>query len=332
MIALIVVCRKKKIINTQEKEKLLQELKIAKESMQVLTDEIDSLTKTRDIIEEDIHSLNITIAKKTEQCKNLDEKEKSSQERIKQLQETANSVYDVTLKEAQNKFDLQIEKVAENFQNQKDEYEDEYFKTLEEFSKDLNEQVSAGNASLNELNQQLNRMKSIVHAAIEEQKRQASNIEEKEFYKLQISEIDLKEIQKIRDILSYMRNERPLCKAIWESYYRTPCNELIDRIIANKQASGIYKITNLLNLKSYIGQAINLSERIKTHVKAGLGIDTPNSILYKSMKKYGVENFTFEIIEYCSPTDLNDRERTWINYFNTQEWGYNMTSGGSRNV
>lgn len=172
-------------------------------------------------------------------------------------------------------------------------------------------------------------MKSIVHAAIEDQKRRESNKEEKEFYQLQISELDLKEIQKIRDILSYMRNERPLCKAIWESYYRTPCNDLINRIIEDKQTTGIYKITNVLNSKVYIGQAMNLSDRIKTHVKAGLGIDTPNSNLYKAMKHDGVENFTFEILEYCSPVDLNDRERNWIEYFDSQTWGYNMTGGGA---
>lgn len=72
-----------------------------------------------------------------------------------------------------------------------------------------------------------------------------------------------------------------------------------------------------------------MSERIRTHIKAGLGIDTPNSILYKAMRKDGVENFSFEIMEYCNPTDLNDREKVWIDYFSSQEWGYNMTSGGS---
>ena len=47
------------------------------------------------------------------------------------------------------------------------------------------------------------------------------------------------------------------------------------------------------------------------------------------MMDYGVENFTFEILQQCDRSELNDREKFWIDYFDTKTYGYNVTSGGS---
>lgn len=83
-------------------------------------------------------------------------------------------------------------------------------------------------------------------------------------------------------------------------------------MIGNGTHIGIYKLTNLLNQKSYIGQAVDVGSRWKDHVKAGLGIDTPNNKLYAAMLKDGVENFSFELLEECERSELNNRETYWI--------------------
>ena len=70
---------------------------------------------------------------------------------------------------------------------------------------------------------------------------------------------------------------------------------------------------------------------MKEHIKCGLGIDTPNNILYKAMMKDGVENFTFEVLEECERSELNDRETYYISFYGAQDWGYNMNRGGARN-
>lgn len=49
------------------------------------------------------------------------------------------------------------------------------------------------------------------------------------------------------------------------------------------------------------------------------------------MLKDGVENFAFEVIEECERNQLNNREIYWIDFYKAQEYGYNMTRGGSRN-
>lgn len=54
--------------------------------------------------------------------------------------------------------------------------------------------------------------------------------------------------------------------------------------------------------------------------------DTP---LYRAFKKYNLENFTFEILEECSTNELNDREKYWIQFYDTYRNGYNQTIGGN---
>jgi group I intron endonuclease len=89
----------------------------------------------------------------------------------------------------------------------------------------------------------------------------------------------------------------------------------------------IYKITNLLNLKSYIGQTTQeVSIRWKQHCKK-----SSLSVIGKAIQKYSVENFKFEILDETAVDlwDLNNLEKHYIKMFNaTYPSGYNMTSGG----
>lgn len=95
----------------------------------------------------------------------------------------------------------------------------------------------------------------------------------------------------------------------------------------------IYKITNLINSKKYIGQTNNIQRRFKEHKNMNVSADEEKTkLLYLAFKKYGIENFSFETIE----TDIenyNEREKYWISYFHTYINdpccnGYNMTPGG----
>lgn len=97
---------------------------------------------------------------------------------------------------------------------------------------------------------------------------------------------------------------------------------------------GIYKITNLINHKIYIGQSTNIERRWKEHKyrtnKEWKGNHEYYSILSRAIQKYGIENFSFEIIEECSESELNQKEIYYIQYFNSQiPNGYNISAGGS---
>lgn len=91
---------------------------------------------------------------------------------------------------------------------------------------------------------------------------------------------------------------------------------------------GIYKYQNKINDKIYIGQSVNIERRYLQHIQdaknrpeKGTGIDI-------AINKYGINNFTFEIIEECPVEQLNEREKFWIEYFDSYNNGYNRTIGG----
>ena len=95
---------------------------------------------------------------------------------------------------------------------------------------------------------------------------------------------------------------------------------------------GIYKITNKVNQKCYIGKSIDINKRwIRHRCCAGSYADTtPENHLYRAMKKYGIQNFAFEVIEECDIKHLCERERYYIELHKSydQDFGYNMTLGG----
>lgn len=98
--------------------------------------------------------------------------------------------------------------------------------------------------------------------------------------------------------------------------------------IKDKMNCGIYKITNLINGKIYIGQSVNIKNRISTHK----GFPTSN-YMYNDMKEFGLENFTFETIIVCSPEHLNLYEKLCIDHYNcVHPYGYNLTKGGNEQI
>ena len=93
----------------------------------------------------------------------------------------------------------------------------------------------------------------------------------------------------------------------------------------NTNIIGIYKITNNKNNHCYIGQSRNIKKRWKQHIALSKNINDKqryNYPLYQAFRKYGIENFTFQIIEQCSINTLNQREQYWIDYYNSE---YNQT-------
>lgn len=87
---------------------------------------------------------------------------------------------------------------------------------------------------------------------------------------------------------------------------------------------GIYKITNLINRKCYIGQSIHIERRWQEHLAP-----SANSIIATAIKKYGKENFTFEILEEISQEELSlldELEMLYIQQYNSiVPNGYNVT-------
>lgn len=234
------------------------------------------------------------------------------------------------MKLAETNFANNTEKLAQEYNELKENCENEYLSLLEEEAKRFNELLTTNREELKQLEGQLAAQKRAVQAAIEEAKRQQEIEEQEEFYKIKLSEQDKEEIARLRTVIPYLRSAEPINKVIWSVYYMKPLNDLIGRLIGKETKCGIYKITNIKNKKVYIGQSVNISERFKQHVKRGVGAEAPTrNKLYPEMNEFGPEGFTFEFLEECSKEQLNDREKYWIEYFDSYTYGYNSTTGGS---
>ena len=91
----------------------------------------------------------------------------------------------------------------------------------------------------------------------------------------------------------------------------------------------IYKITNNVNGKVYIGQTIQtVKERFYQHCATKCSDSVLNMAIHRAIKKYGKSNFIIEVIEEVDKDSLNDREKFWIEYYNSYNNGYNSTRGG----
>lgn len=89
---------------------------------------------------------------------------------------------------------------------------------------------------------------------------------------------------------------------------------------------GIYKITNNINGHAYIGQSIDIDRRFRGH--KNYPMEASNYPLYCAFKKYGIDNFSFEVVEECLVSELDEKEIYYINKYDTYNTGYNQTTGG----
>jgi len=224
------------------------------------------------------------------------------------------------------KFERATEQAGANYQKAEEEYQAEYLNNIADISTGIATKIS----ELQDVQQQLESAKHLQEAVIQIFKEQEKEKDKVKFYKLPISSQDIAEIQELREVVHKLRNAEPLNKAIWKIYFEKPFADLVGRILNNNPTTGIYKITNQLNNKSYIGQSLDVKSRLRTHIKRGLGAEASSrNKLYMAMQEDGVENFTFMLLEECTKEQLNDKEKYWIDFFKTQDFGYNVTKGGS---
>ena len=182
----------------------------------------------------------------------------------------------------------------------------------------------------NQLENSIIELRTTRDALIEANRREEELKLQQDYYKILLDAKALNDIHLLKSIEHQLCNKDSLYKLIWTEFYSYPTKNTLNQIIGKEKASGIYKITNQTNGKIYIGQSVDLHTRLTNHIKAAIGIGTiAHQTVHDAMAAEGIENFTFEILEKCDKSQLNKKEKLWIETYASDKYGYNRTSGGS---
>ena len=208
----------------------------------------------------------------------------------------------------------------------------EYRKTLEiaynDYERHFDIEMLSLHNQIQETTQELDKLKATRAAAHEALMKEQEIKDNKDDYRLIPSEADLADSRRLEVVKRELNKPRILCMLIWQTYWQPLAKKQFPLILKDKTKCGIYKITNQVTDECYIGQAVDVYKRWNEHCKCGLGIDTPpGNKLYKAMQEYGLNNFTFELIEECDKAELNEKEKYFIELYQAKEFGYNSVEG-----
>lgn len=243
----------------------------------------------------------------------------------KQAEESSNAIYEKSYELANEKMSQAAETMSKKYRDMEEVAKNEYKTILEDCVSSFQQQITAKQNELSEVDKKLSDLTAKLTSAVEAAKRAEELRVKQDFYRLQLSQADIDEIARLREVTPYLRDSEPLNKVIWKVYYEKPYTDLIGRVVGTGIHTGIYKITNIANQMCYIGQAANIADRWKQHIKRGIGAETPTrNKLYPAMLEFGAENFTFEIVEEVERSKLNEREDYWQEYFHAKDFGYSI--------
>ena len=287
------------------------------------TQELDEATKLQN---EELHTELVALEK---QHAALTARRQEIQDSIalleKQAEESSNAIYKKSWELANEKMSNASEAMSKQYEQAKQTAENDYLETLKDCANSFTSQINDKKNELKKVQDELADLAQKLNSAVEANKRAEEIKQKQDFYRLQLTTIDLDEIKRLREVEPYLREKEPLNKVIWKVYYEKPYTDLIGRVVGTGIHTGIYKITNIENQMCYVGQAVNIADRWKQHIKRGIGAEAPTrNKLYPAMLEVGVENFTFEIVEECDKSKLNEREDYWQEFFHAKDFGYSI--------
>lgn len=251
--------------------------------------------------------------------KSLNQEIINKQEIVNRLIKTAEDMRESAKKQADQLFQERLAEIEIEL--------DEHYQAI---AAKHEEEISAIDKKKKQEEDQLQDLKNKQLAYIEAMQRQEEMDSKQDYYRLIISDIDLGDIRLLRELQNRFTKKEAVDKLIWENYYKSAYDLLMSHLFSSTaKVCGIYKITDLVTGKSYIGQSVDIRERFRQHIKTSLAYGKANNKLYQAMQTSGQSNFTFEVLEEVPRTKLNEREIFWIDFYKTREMGLNSTRGGS---
>lgn len=240
-----------------------------------------------------------------------------------------------TINRSQNAFQSYQDNLEQFYKKAEDEYDDLMQRLREAYDnlqmrlmEDTEFQKESLLKEIEELQRKIDDYKKMRAAALEAKRREEQMQFQQDDYRIILTSTELSTIALIEELKPRIPEPRILCMLIWTTFVQKKLKTLSAKILGPNIVTGVYKITNIKTGECYIGQAVDTAKRWSDHCKAGLGIDTPTANkLYQAMQKYGIYNFTFELVEQCDRTKLNEREKFYIDLYQSKDFGYNQTIG-----
>ena len=165
-------------------------------------------------------------------------------------------------------------------------------------------------------------------AIIAQFKKDEETRKQRDFYHISIDSMSVNDIAKLKSMAPSFSRPEIFYKLLYETYYKALMEELFKRVLGdNKDKGGIYKITNINDEKVYIGKTTKFIDRWRTHAKRGCNIERIAGQIYDALFKEGLENFTWEIVEVCPKEEQTEKEKYWIEFYHSDQYGYNMKKG-----
>ena len=298
-------------------------LKQLLKTKQELQDRIEQIRYEEQERDKDLEVIRNILEKKEEQVVQLETRKRELNEDI--------AAQVTNVEKLKSSFELTEEEFKKKYMAERkewlDERQEEYLHMQEDFVEQFREENKKKMDAAQKLTETLDQLRSAASAATEVAKRHAEEENFITYHSLQLSEGSKRDIATLEGILPSLSADASMAisKVIWKVYYEKPYTDLVGRVVGDKQRTGIYRLVNSVTAMCYVGQAVDIADRWRQHIKRALGAEprTQNK-LYPAMYKDGIENFTFEIIEECPREKLNEREDYWQDFYKAKEYGYSI--------
>lgn len=312
-------------------EKNWLELRQKQLQKQVEAEEKEMLTRLREKeeeafkIEQDIKGRKIVLSAIDENINSLTTQRNTIQKSLETYEADEKRKIDIHIADIKEEklslAQLEISKQAEALRQEAFEYHKAQIDTMNNIRKTAQDEIDQIAISL-----EAYRAKQ---EAINQEILRRRELEEKtDFYRVCLSEDAISDIILLKSIRQNLKKQEILDKLIYENYVAKPVLEMIKRVLQNSTCSGIYKITCLATEEIYIGKSTDIKNRWQQHCKTAFNCGTiASSLLHTKMKQYGIENFTFELLETVPKDELSEREKYYIDFYKTKEVGLNERNG-----
>ena len=311
-------------ISAQKKEKLTIEEAAEKHKRY-----IGQLTKKE---QEEYEQLIKSQVKLKQDCQALEKQREYEQTRAKEAHDATERVllaeHERARAELKGVKELELEKMRNEMQEKQRalnaEYNTQELYCSKNFAATLEiyqEELAAAKSELDEFQAK----RAAVNEAI---RREREKEEQEDFYRISITDNDIKDIEVLRSIEPRLTNREVLNKLIYEVFIKRPLMEMEKRVLKGQKIGGIYKITYIKTGEAYIGRSVDIGNRWKEHCLSSLNIGTiAHSTFHNVLAEKGLQNFTWEVLEQVDKDKQSSREKYWVDFYQTDKQ-YNSKAGG----